>query len=402
MASSIINQMVALGNAAGGGKSNAIMRQIAQYAPQIMAWACRTIEGPRPATGSRCNSPAGYADVLANGWGGAAGGIAACMASLLPALDEAMRAATGNNDYGYLSTGSMEAISRVACKLGNALNACASQPPPLGPALAPIKAALGNTIAQLGLFACEEVMQCSDAAVCEATKKACLFNDIVASQPVPGFTPETGYSRDGFCCCSQAGPNNNFAGPWSVMEEHRCIDRGWSFRPGTCGPRLSNPPTPAEIAARRVAFVPSTPAECAQFQAGGFPGPQAVACNGQRFFAVGPNPPPSVEDVQCCPWGHFLEGGSVVGNYIFNATCVANPPWQVGEGGTGDGTGGTARASGGSASWTSGGSASWTSGGSAPWTSGGTTLGSGGTASWTSGGTPPASGGVSGVSAFQN
>jgi hypothetical protein len=338
MVASIVTQMTAFGNAVGGNQGNWVMRQLATYVPMGMTALCRLIEGPRPATGSNCLSPEGLRDVIANGWGGAAGGVAACGAAVLPLYEEIMRQVNNSNDYGYLSTGSLEAISRIACKLGNALNTCASQPPPVGTAFAAIKAAFGNPYAQWGLLACDLVMDCTDEAVCEAAKTACKFTDLVASQPAPGFTPATGYASDGFCCCSQAGPNNNFGGPWSIIEEHRCIDSGWSFRPGTCGARLSNPPTPQELAERQAMFVPTTPAECAAFQAGQFPNPWNVACDGQRFFQ-GAAPQP-FDAVQCCPFGHHLEGGTLFGDFLYSATCVENPPWQPGGGGFGSGTGG--------------------------------------------------------------
>ena len=198
--------------------------------------------------------------------------------------------ATGTGyDYGYLNNYTSEMIAKPVCN-ALAMGGFVSE-------FGVVKSFFGSAAGHLTDFknflktnpqmaainlACTAGINCNRSAVCGATETACKFNTI-ASRPAPGFTAETNYAQDLGCCCSQAGPRNNFAGPWVIIEEHRCIDSGWSFRPGTCGPR--------DQAARQAMWLPTTPQQCANFHAGVDPHTQATpspatACDsspGPRF-----------------------------------------------------------------------------------------------------------------------
>lgn len=216
-----------------------------------------------------CEGPANLASFMGDAAKvGAYVGIAvACLEALNNAAMEVGRAVgLSGRDYGYLNDAWYESLSLVACSVINAANTCGGLgAQPSGPAAATTgfqgltNFVSGNPYFNAATLACGTAVACRSEALCEVTGKACAYYDQVATRPAPGFTPETGYDKDGFCCCSNGG-DPAAAGTWSVIEEHRCLDTGKRFHPGTCGPRTKDD--------RVAQGMPTTPEECATYAKG--------------------------------------------------------------------------------------------------------------------------------------
>ncbi|MBX3214044.1 MAG: hypothetical protein KF850_18560 [Labilithrix sp.] len=191
-------------------------------------------------------------------------GIAiACLEALVDAGRQVARAIgiTGR-DYGYLNDAWYESLSLVACSVVNAANTCAglATSPGTGGTKAGYSGLIdfvgGNPVFNAAVLGCGTAVACRNEALCEITEKACAYYDQVAVKPLPGFTPETGYEKDNVCCCRSNAADATKPSSWSLTEEHRCLDTGKVFHPGTCGGRTTE--------ARSEAGLPTNADECAE------------------------------------------------------------------------------------------------------------------------------------------
>lgn len=244
-----------VGSLGGGPTSDpavAVVADVIQRIWDLLYGLCVADRGA-----SRCNSVADMTAAMNHL--SAATGMASCVANLINFAGQLIATArplfdASAPDYGYLNDAWYTTLAKLFCNGFSTVTSCMGSVPAggeIGDMVSELDDLMkGNPLVAAVGITCDTAMACNSAMLCEATRIACQFQDQIAARPADGFTEETGYSRDLFCCC-------DVGGAWSIMEEHRCLDQGHSFRPGTC--------SGGDLATRQSYGVPTTAAECQAF-----------------------------------------------------------------------------------------------------------------------------------------